>query len=181
MWILGLDDAAAQILSMKVKQKPNFTLLGKSDFNLQIPRWRVKIWLSLNRNKDYSITWVKFRSLHSSWHNKCPTKSFSFLVYAICLLLKASPTSGRPYCKNTHTKDTVLYCEALSKQMRQVKDEARKQKYRAVNWLAQNHPEEIIRNDNDSPFLSNSPSHIANNVHDSLQNQGHSPHSGSFQ
>lgn len=32
IWILGLDDAAAQILSMKVKQKATFTLLGKSEF-----------------------------------------------------------------------------------------------------------------------------------------------------
>lgn len=154
------------------------------DFNLQIPRWRVKIWLSLNRNKDYSIIWLKLsRSLHSSWHNKCPTKSFSFLVYAICLLLKASPTSGRPYCKNTHTKaKRPVLRSCLSKQTRQVKDEARKEKYRAVNWLAQNHTKEIIiRNCNDSPFLSDSPSRTANNVYDSLWNQWCSPHLRSLQ
>lgn len=50
----------------------------------------------------------------------------------MCLPLKASPTSGRPYCKNTQTKAKRLR-SCLPKQTRQVKDEARKEKHRAVN------------------------------------------------
>lgn len=46
------------------------------------------------------------------------------------MLLKASPASGRPYYKNTHPKKSILSCKAVFRQMRQGKDEARKEKYR---------------------------------------------------
>lgn len=83
-------------------------------FILQIPRCRVKIWLGLNRNKDYSITWVELSrcSLHSSCHAElhAKEKSPSLLAYATYVLLKASPTSGRPPVE-MHTAETG--CEAL--------------------------------------------------------------------
>lgn len=82
------------------------------------------------------------RSLHSSLYKEMPIKgtaiycihasiAYCIKVYAVCLLLKASPALDRRYYENTHTpKKSILYCKAVFRQTRQGRDEARKEKYR---------------------------------------------------